>query len=172
MKFYYHDNSAENQCAAHDSGKVVTEQELKDIGVLAFHYPDVEDVNKLASDRKYTNRDEVTITPEAMGGQEAYEAKLKIFYEEHLHEDEEIRYILDGEGYFDVRDKQDRWIRAKLNAGDLLILPSGIYHRFTLSETNYVHTMRLFQAEPKWVALPRPVENNPYRQEYVKAISA
>jgi hypothetical protein len=27
---------------------------------------------------------------------------IKNFYEEHLHIDEEIRWILDGEGFFDV----------------------------------------------------------------------
>ena len=39
-----------------------------------------------------------------------FEAKKAIFFEEHLHEDAEVRVIVQGVGFFDVRDDFDRWV--------------------------------------------------------------
>ena len=47
----------------------------------------------------------------------------------HTHSWQEIRYILDGSGYFDVRNLDDQWVRVAMEKGDLLVLPAGIYHR-------------------------------------------
>ena len=160
---------------------------MTQLGVLYHHCPSVSSVDQIAKDRSYKNRDEITVSPEKMGA--VYEDKVKMFFNEHLHEDEEIRYILDGEGYFDVRSEGDDWVRIRLEKDDLIILPAGIYHRFTtdsknvgsnstadnlvmpmLKESQYIKAMRLFKEEPKWTPLNRDarVDENPYRKEYVR----
>lgn len=61
-----------------------------------------------------------------------YEENSKQFYSEHLHDDDEVRFILEGSCFFDVRDKNDEWIRVSGIPGDFIIIPAGIYHRCTL----------------------------------------
>lgn len=175
VKFFYHDNldTLQNFTDEHDSGEPVPPDILSQLGVIYKYIDDQDDLEKLAKERNYKNRDQVVLNLRSFGGDEnAYNAKMKQFYKEHYHEDEEIRYIVDGEGYFDVRDKDDRWIRAKLNKNDLLILPAGIYHRFTLSSAlKNVTALRLFKDEPKWEAINRDEgRNTEARVEYARSI--
>jgi 1,2-dihydroxy-3-keto-5-methylthiopentene dioxygenase len=96
------------------------------------------------------------------------------FYDEHLHDDETVRYILDGSGYWDIRDVNDEWVRMYVETGDFLEWPKGIEHRFTVtSDESYIQAMRLYKGSgtPDWSAIPRSFSaeygNNTARNDYV-----
>ena len=62
-----------------------------------------------------------------------------------MHEDEETRFALDESGLFDLREhgENEEWIRVHVTPGDLLVVPAGIYHRFTLDEGDRIRAMGL-----------------------------
>ncbi|KAF2076389.1 hypothetical protein CYY_002294 [Polysphondylium violaceum] len=137
-----------------DTNEPISVEQLKDINVLYFPM-DMNDykpaLESLCQERGYKNRDEVKLNKDTPN----IEDKLKIFFEEHLHDDEEIRFILDGSGIFDVRNKDDKWYRINVEKGDLIIVPANMYHRFTLDDNRFIHAMRLFTDAPKWVPVNR-----------------
>jgi 1,2-dihydroxy-3-keto-5-methylthiopentene dioxygenase len=99
---------------------------------------------------------------------------IPTFYDEHSHDDTTVRYILDGSGYFDLRDVNDEWVRMYVTAGDFLEWPKGIEHRFTVtSDESYIQAMRLYKGSstPDWSAIPRSFSeqygNNTARNDYV-----
>ncbi|KAF8550320.1 Acireductone dioxygenase [Imleria badia] len=179
MQAYYFDDVPGDQRLPHDSGIPVSNAALASIGVILWHVPiaistasNYSQVDTIAREREYKTIDVMAVTKEALG--DLYEKNLKIFYSEHMHEDEEIRYILEGGGFFDVHENAtNKWIRFVVNAGDLVLLPAGIYHRFTLDERNVIKARMFFKDRLKWVPHYRgeTTDNNPSRVEYLKSIS-
>ncbi|CAK9093911.1 Probable bifunctional methylthioribulose-1-phosphate dehydratase/enolase-phosphatase E1 [Includes: Methylthioribulose-1-phosphate dehydratase (MTRu-1-P dehydratase) [Durusdinium trenchii] len=161
----------------------VTISDLRDLGVIHWHIPPVGDypakavpwepkdgiqdkqLAAIRESRGYNYADIITCSEECLPD---YHNKLKAFFEEHIHSDEEVRYILKGSGYFDVRDLKDRWIRIRLSAGDLIVLPEGIYHRFTMDTKNFTHAMRLFKGVPVWTPINRPADTHLSRERYLQ----
>ncbi|CAI0465773.1 unnamed protein product [Linum tenue] len=145
IQAWFMDESSEDQRLPHrrNPDEPVSIDYLAELGVLYWKlnpkkYEDDEELNDIRQARGYNYMDMLDLCPEKVAN---YEEKLKNFYTEHIHGDEEIRYCLEGSGYFDVRDKKDRWIRIWIKPGDLIILPAGIYHRFTLDTTDYIKVL-------------------------------
>ncbi|GJE95439.1 acireductone dioxygenase [Phanerochaete sordida] len=174
MRAYYYDNRDGDPTLPHDSGRQVEPSVLKSMGVLHWSIPvDQEDkwqeeIDQVAREREYKNRDVIESSRSTLG--ENYSNAMATVWKEHMHDDEEIRYALRGGAYFDVRElPTDTWIRVHVHGGDLLVLPAGIYHRFSLDDGESVKMMRLFKDEPKWIAHYRGPETdtNPRRKEYL-----
>ncbi|MCJ1392943.1 1,2-dihydroxy-3-keto-5-methylthiopentene dioxygenase, partial [Xylographa bjoerkii] len=110
------------------------------LGILFFAFPPSSPdsaslIEEVATAHHCTNWDEISASKLIASVDFAgYEQMLKTFSTEHKHEDEEIRYVLKGTGYLEVRGAEDNWIRIKADPGDFLVLPAGIYHRFTIDE--------------------------------------
>ena len=161
------DSRAENR---NKNAPAVEPETLEELGVLSFLIPveqkyenalpwepktDKQKTDRLAHFRQQMGMnyaDVITINKDKLPG---YEDKIKMFFEEHLHDDDEVRYILDGSGFFDVRSKGDKWIRIHCKAGHLITLPKGIYHRFTPDANDFAQAMRLFVGEPIWTPVNR-----------------
>jgi 1,2-dihydroxy-3-keto-5-methylthiopentene dioxygenase len=105
-------------------------------------------LDKLIQTHGYGTQDEIALQPDTSDLEEL----LTKFTPEHHHAEDEVRYVLDGEGIFDVRSIDDRWMRIEVAQGDLLIVPALRFHRFFLTERKTIHCVRLFQNPSGWVA--------------------
>ncbi|KAL4071700.1 hypothetical protein V8B97DRAFT_1870831, partial [Scleroderma yunnanense] len=82
---------------------------------------------------------------------------------------EETRYILHGHEYWDIRGERKNFFAGpptqpgiKVGPGVLVILPPGMFHKFTIDESD-LRSMRLFlvshscnsQNGPSWRSIPQ-----------------
>jgi len=129
-------------------------EELAKLGVLYWRIPLDASEDELAGikrERGYVEQDEVSLSKETPN----LEAICAKFDKEHSHTLDEVRFVVQGEGIFDVRDASDRWVRIHVEAGDLIIIPAGKHHRFTLTPSKAIRCVRLFLSNEGWAPLYR-----------------
>jgi len=109
------------------------------------------DLDLIAREQGYTQRDEIHLSPLTPD----LTRICATYSEEHRHTEDEVRFVVDGEGSFDVRSQDDDWIRIHVEPGDFLILPAGLYHRFHLTETKDIRVIRMFKDKQGWTPIYR-----------------
>ncbi|KAG6490252.1 hypothetical protein ZIOFF_051537 [Zingiber officinale] len=119
-----------------------------DLGIRTWRvgsdYENEEQVKQIRESRGYSHSCTLDLHPERLPN---FEQILKRIFVEHLHLDDEISYCIQGSGYHDVRDENDRWIRIAVKEGVMILLPAGIYHRLALDLNNYLKIL-IFNAGP------------------------
>jgi len=108
-------------------------------------------MERLMAARGYLTQDIIELRPDTPGLGELCDK----FKDEHLHTDDEVRFVLAGEGVFDLRSADGRWLRAEVSAGDLLVVPEGLYHRFFLTDRRQIRCVRLFKDATGWTPIYR-----------------
>lgn len=104
-------------------------------------------VDMLKTERGYIEEDIVELGPSTPN----LEAICAKFVDEHHHDEDEVRFVLEGEGIFDIRSSDDRWMRVVVQPGDLIVVPAGRHHRFLLTESKRIRCVRLFRDTSGWV---------------------
>jgi 1,2-dihydroxy-3-keto-5-methylthiopentene dioxygenase len=139
-----------------DDGSLIDATTLANEGVLTESLPlDGEAyqpfLDELRAGRGYVTQDEVKLHP----GTPNLSQICAKFLDEHHHTDDEVRFVLEGEGIFDIRSKTDRWMRIVVTPGDLIVVPAMKHHRFMLTDANTIRCARLFKDQSGWVPVYR-----------------
>ncbi|WP_297991659.1 acireductone dioxygenase [Anoxybacillus sp.] len=125
---------------------VLTDEEKSDI--LATFQTEIED---LAKRRGYKTWDVVALCEQTPNLEEL----LKKFEQVHTHTEDEVRAIVAGHGIFVIKgDEKTGYFDVELEAGDVISVPEGNPHFFTLMDDRQVVAVRLFIDPSGWVAHP------------------
>ncbi|MEU8069034.1 MULTISPECIES: cupin [unclassified Micromonospora] len=118
--------------------------------VLAAYASEVE---RLSAEGPYPLVDVVRMVPNDADPEwpaKAEAARTK-FLNEHTHDEDEIRFFVEGSGCFYLH-LGDKVYAVVCTAGDLMSVPAGTTHWFDMGTRPHFCAIRFFQEEDGWVA--------------------
>jgi 1,2-dihydroxy-3-keto-5-methylthiopentene dioxygenase len=119
-------------------------EEPSDEAILSGYAADIE---RLKARGGYRSCDVLRVMPDHPD-----RANLRTkFLDEHIHDDDEVRFFVEGSGLFYIR--AGGIVHAlECTAGDLIVLPAGTAHWFDTGERPRFTVIRLFITPEGWIA--------------------
>ncbi len=121
--------------------QTLTDDEKEQVLVGLDHY-----FEQLKADLGYTSRDLIVLHPEVPN----LEVMLAKFDKVHTHADDEVRYIVDGEGVFGFVRPDGSQVELTVQAGEYINVPAGTEHWFYLTPSRRVKAVRYFAGTDGW----------------------
>ena len=111
--------------------------------VLSAYAPEIE---ALKARGGYVTADVIDVRPETPN----LDSMLAKFSREHWHDEDEVRFIIEGRGLFHVHPASGPVFAIEVGAGDLIRVPRGTHHWFDLCGDRRIRAIRLFQDVSGW----------------------
>jgi 1,2-dihydroxy-3-keto-5-methylthiopentene dioxygenase len=111
--------------------------------ILAAYAPEID---RLKTSGGYVTADVIDVNPQTPG----LDALLAKFSREHTHDDDEVRFIIEGRGLFHIHQPDVPVFAIEVEAGDLIRVPSGTLHWFNLCADRRIRAIRLFKDPAGW----------------------
>ena len=139
-----------------ETGNNISAEELNSQGITYEQMPTEESVyksplEKIMKERGYVTLDQVGMKPDMPN----FDALCQKFVGEHLHTDDEVRFVLQGSGVFEIRSENDKWMKVIVEPGDFILVPANRFHRFYLTDEKRIQCVRLFKDQSGWAPLYR-----------------
>ncbi len=103
-------------------------------------------IDELSARGGYVTADVIDVKPETPG----LDAMLAKFSTEHWHDEDEVRFIVEGRGLFHIHPSEGPVFGIEVEAGDLIRVPKGTLHWFDLCGERRIRAIRLFQDVSGW----------------------
>jgi len=104
------------------------------------------EIEKLKAQGGYVTADVIDVNPATPG----LDAMLAKFSREHWHDEDEVRFIIEGRGLFNIHPRSGPVLGIEVEPGDLICVPRGTWHWFNLCADRRIRAIRLFQDPAGW----------------------
>ena len=121
--------------------QALNDAEKEQVLVRLDHY-----FESLKTSLGYTSRDLIVLHPDVPN----LNGLLSKFNDVHTHADDEVRYIIDGEGIFGFVRPDGSQVELTVQASEYINVPAGTEHWFYLTERSRVKAVRYFAGTSGW----------------------